>query len=190
MRMSSGPSLRNEKPRSAWSSCIDDTPMSSTTPSTRVEALRAARSRRDRRSGPAPASGGSWTWRPARRRRRSHRDRGRWRRRCCCGCGIEDGARVAAGAERAVDEGAAALRIERVADLRQEHGNVTGRSASGSGSWAVAASRHRSRAPGEVSCTVRGSTIRVPNAFFRSRTFVRASSRCARKRSGSQIWNL
>jgi hypothetical protein len=34
MRMSSGPSARKEKPRSAWSICIDDTPMSRTTPST------------------------------------------------------------------------------------------------------------------------------------------------------------
>ena len=34
MRMSSGPSSRNEKPRSASSSCIEDTPRSSTTPST------------------------------------------------------------------------------------------------------------------------------------------------------------
>ena len=34
MRMSSGPSRRNEKPRAASSSCIDDTPRSSTTPST------------------------------------------------------------------------------------------------------------------------------------------------------------
>ncbi len=33
MRMSSGPSRRNEKPRSAWSSCMEETPTSSTTPS-------------------------------------------------------------------------------------------------------------------------------------------------------------
>ena len=41
IRMSSGPSRRNEKPRSAWSSCIEDTPTSITTPST-AEALRGA----------------------------------------------------------------------------------------------------------------------------------------------------
>jgi hypothetical protein len=34
MRMSSGPSKRKENPRSAWSSCMEETPMSSTTPST------------------------------------------------------------------------------------------------------------------------------------------------------------
>ena len=34
IRMSSGPSRRNEKPRSASSSCIEDTPTSITTPST------------------------------------------------------------------------------------------------------------------------------------------------------------
>ena len=32
MRMSSGPSFMNEKPRSASSSCIEETPISSTTP--------------------------------------------------------------------------------------------------------------------------------------------------------------
>ena len=42
IRMSSGPSSRNEKPRAAVSSCIDDTPMSITTPST-VAAPCAAR---------------------------------------------------------------------------------------------------------------------------------------------------
>ena len=36
MRMSSGPSRRNEKPRSAVSSCIEETPRSSATPSTAV----------------------------------------------------------------------------------------------------------------------------------------------------------
>ena len=34
MRMSSGPSCRNEKPRSAWSSCMEETPISSVPPST------------------------------------------------------------------------------------------------------------------------------------------------------------
>ncbi len=33
IRMSSGPSRMNENPRSGWSSCIDETPRSSTTPS-------------------------------------------------------------------------------------------------------------------------------------------------------------
>jgi hypothetical protein len=34
MRMSSGPSAWKEKPRSAWSSCMEETPISSVTPST------------------------------------------------------------------------------------------------------------------------------------------------------------
>ena len=189
MRMSSGPSLRNEKPRSAWSICIDDTPMSSTTPSSASKPCACAiSSRSPKRPGTS-----------IRRFLNLAAKRGSARDRIGIAVdgndlvlrmGIEDGARIAACAERAVDEGAAALRIERRADLHQENGNVTGQSASGSGSWAVAASRHRSRSPGEVFCTVRDSTIRLPNVFFRSRTFVRASSRCARKRSGSQIWNL
>ena len=37
--MSSGPPSRNEKPRSAWSSCIEETPTSITTPSTAIDAL-------------------------------------------------------------------------------------------------------------------------------------------------------
>ena len=41
MRMSSGPSRRNEKPRSASSSCIEETPRSSTTPSTASRAVLA-----------------------------------------------------------------------------------------------------------------------------------------------------
>ena len=40
--MSSGPPRRNEKPRSASSSCIEDTPTSITTPSTALDALRGA----------------------------------------------------------------------------------------------------------------------------------------------------
>ena len=51
MRMSSGPSARKEKPRSASSICIEETPMSSTTPSASVGMLR-----RDARTAPAPAS--------------------------------------------------------------------------------------------------------------------------------------
>ena len=40
--MSSGPSRRNEKPRPAWSSCIEETPTSITTPSTAATPLRGA----------------------------------------------------------------------------------------------------------------------------------------------------
>ena len=42
IRMSSGPSSRNEKPRSAWSSCIEETPTSITTPSTASRPMRRA----------------------------------------------------------------------------------------------------------------------------------------------------
>ena len=42
MRMSSGPSPWNEKPRSGSSSCIEETPMSSTTPSTGAKPCVAA----------------------------------------------------------------------------------------------------------------------------------------------------
>ena len=103
------------------------------------------------------------------------------------GVGVEKGRRIAAGPEGAVDEDAAARDLQRLADLRQEHGHVTGQSASGAGR-AVAATRHRSRAPGGLFCT--RPPGREPRTFFRSRTFARASSRCVRKRSGSHIWNL
>ena len=103
------------------------------------------------------------------------------------GMGVEKGRRIAAGAEGAVDEDAAARNLQRLADFRQEHGHVTGQSASGAGR-AVAATRHRSRAPGGLFCT--RPPGREPKTFFRSRTFARASSRCVRKRSGSHIWNL
>src|SRR5262249_57372104 len=46
------------------------------------------------------------------------------------GCG-QDGARVAAGTERAVDDQAAVAWMEEVHDLGCEHGNVTSRSARG-----------------------------------------------------------
>ncbi len=144
MRMSSGPSLRNEKPRSAWSICIDDTPISSTTPSSAskpcacaslVEIAEASRNQHQaflELAGQRGATGD---------RIGIAVDGNDLVLRMC----IEDGARIAACAECAVDVRAAALRIESRADLRQENRNVTGQSASGSGSWAVAASRHRSR---------------------------------------------
>ena len=53
IRMSSGPSARKEKPRSAWSSCMEETPMSSTTPSTALGMLVELRER-----SPAPAAAG------------------------------------------------------------------------------------------------------------------------------------
>ena len=46
IRMSSGPPRRKEKPRSAWSSCIEETPTSITTPSTASIPCRAQTSAR------------------------------------------------------------------------------------------------------------------------------------------------
>ena len=60
---------------------------------------------------------------------------------------------------------------------------MAGRSASGSGS-AVAASRHRSRAPGGCPATYAAPAIRLPRPCFRSRTFVRASSKMRTKALG------
>ena len=98
MRMSSGPSCRNEKPRAAVSSCIEETPMSSTTPSSgdrarlrgdavelaeaplpqlQPAAIVAARRRRRQRLGVAVDRRS-----PAPRRRRAAPRRSRRRRRC------------------------------------------------------------------------------------------------------------
>ncbi len=54
--MSSGPSAWNEKPRSAWSSCIDDTPISITTPSTGRQAARVELALPSRRTALRSAS--------------------------------------------------------------------------------------------------------------------------------------
>ena len=74
MRMSSGPSSRNEKPRGASSSCIEDTPRSSTTPSTAAwPNFSATRSSAEKRSSikvsrpladctrPAPFATAAWS---------------------------------------------------------------------------------------------------------------------------------
>ena len=80
MRMSSGPSLWNEKPRSGSSSCMEETPMSSTTPS-------AGAKPRHLRCGPArrmclrPASSGPRPRRQVFAPRQWQPDRGRWRER-------------------------------------------------------------------------------------------------------------
>ena len=92
----------------------------------------------------------------------------------------QDRARVAAGAERAVDIDAAVARLQVLEHLAGEHGNVTGQSASDSAS-AVAA-RHHSRALC-ASC----AATREPSCFFSARTVPVASASCARKRPGSQI---
>ena len=142
MRMSSGPSSRNEKPRSASSSCIEDTPRSSTTPSTAAwpnfsrDAVERGEALLDQRQS---AIG------------RLHQI-GAVRHRALVAVdaddlrigGREDRAAVAAGAEGAVDIDAAVADVEQLERGPREHGNVTGQSASDS--RAIAA-RHHSRAP-------------------------------------------
>ena len=143
MRMSSGPSRRNEKPRSAWSSCMEDTPRSNTTPSTlsqpaaRAIGFEIGEAVLDQRE---PAVRGRHEIGAERERMRVAVDGDDLAIR-----GVEDCARVAAGAEGGVDIDAAVFDIEEVERGAAEHGNVGGWSASDSGK-AVAAHRH-SRAP-------------------------------------------
>ena len=99
MRMSSGPSAWNEKPRSGSSSCIEETPMSSTTPSTRRDALLARRPRPARRTALRRASAGRRT--PSLSAlRAANRARIAVEREHAAVRGFENGARIAAGAER------------------------------------------------------------------------------------------
>src|SRR2546423_3756595 len=95
---------------------------------------------------------------------------------------FENGARVPAGAERGIDINATVARRQILDQLAAEHGNMTGGSASGRG---AAAAHHHSRALC-ASC----AATREPSCFFNARTVPVASASCARKRSGSQIWNL
>ena len=76
MRISSGPSSRNEKPRAASSSCIDETPRSNTTPST----VRRRRAIPGWIAGPRPNRDGRAPVQRDQRRARSRFDRGRPRR--------------------------------------------------------------------------------------------------------------
>src|SRR4029077_3131650 len=95
---------------------------------------------------------------------------------------VEDRPRVPAGAEGAVDVDATLARREIRDDLAGEHGNMTGRAASGR---SAAAAPPHSRAL----CAFCAAT-REPSCFFNARTVPVASASCARKRPGSQIWNL
>ena len=123
MRMSSGPSCRNEKPRSAVSICIDETPRSRTTPSTEASRVRR-RCDPARRTRPEPGSAGRRNARP-RRLAGGHRigiavdpeDAGIPGREDRCG--------VTSAAIGAVEVGAAVVRCEVGEDLPQQHGNVT-----------------------------------------------------------------
>src|SRR5262249_5194141 len=94
--------------------------------------------------------------------------------------GGEDCAAMAAGTKRRIEIDAAIAHGEMLDRAAAEHRNVTGQSASDSGT-AVAA-RHHSRAPGGPS-----AALREPSCCFSARTFSVASASSARKRSGSQI---
>src|SRR6185369_14530318 len=95
--------------------------------------------------------------------------------------GSQNGARVTARAEGRIDDKAAVARVEELHDLGGQHGNVTSRSACGA-RFPGAATRHHSRAPGGF-----GPASRERRA---ARKVAVACARCARKRCGSQIWNL
>ena len=126
IRMSSGPSRRNEKPRSAWSSCIEETPISITTPSTaswpcaRADLGEIGEAVLDQHQ---PAVGAD---RPDRNPRRSPM-RSRSMPITCVAGDVENGAAVAAGAEGRVDIDAAGARREPFDRLAAKHGDVPGR---------------------------------------------------------------
>ena len=138
MRMSSGPSKRKEKPRSASSICIDDTPMSSTTPST--AATCSSRCENDActsLSFPADdasscAAGG---------------DRiGIAVDRDDCGAARQDCSGVAARAEGGVDDRLSLGGRKRGKDFGKENRNVAGRSAN-RGRVPAVARHHSGRSP-------------------------------------------
>ena len=93
--------------------------------------------------------------------------------------GRKNGARIAAGTEGAVDIDAAVADIEETDGMAAEHGNVEGQSASDS---RAAAARHHSRAPGAL----RAATWEL-SCPLSARTFWVASASSFWKRPGSQI---
>lgn len=124
IRMSSGPSRRKEKPRPAWSSCIEDTPTSITTPSiasTPCAAQISARSEKrpstsisrpaERSTSPAPPA-------IAVRSRSMAMSRPRH---------LQDRAAIAAGAKSGVDIDAALARSEMRDGLPAKDGDVRNR---------------------------------------------------------------
>ena len=119
MRMSSGPSRRNEKPRSASSSCMEETPTSSTTPSA---GAKPAASRVRLQVGEAAFDE---LQPPARLRQQAPRRASTARRIAVDGedlaAALQDRAAVAAAAERPVDV-AAALRRPRDAQAPRAGG--------------------------------------------------------------------
>ena len=174
MRMSSGASKRSEKPRSASSNCIEETPMSSTTPSSvRRPSRRAISSRspkrpstsrsrpRAARPGPRPpaiARGIAIDADHLARRAPAARGNSRRRRRC----------RRDRGRPRAT------------ASASSFAASSTGMCRAGppAARWSLAATPTHSRAP---------RAIRAPISARNRRARALASSRCAAKRFGSQI---
>ena len=122
--MSSGPPSRNEKPRSAWSSCIEETPTSITTPSTASTPCAAQTSARlEKRSSTSVSrpSDAIDQIEPAGNRRPvavDADDAGSRR--------VEDRAAVAAGAEGGVDIDSAVAGREHLDRLAAENGDMTG----------------------------------------------------------------
>jgi hypothetical protein len=113
------------KPRPAWSSCIEDTPMSITTPSTCATPA-SARPRPFRKSGAGGARGGAvlpW-FRAIGARRRWHRDRGRRRGRSPR---HRAGAGIAAGAEGGIDHHVARHGSPAPRSLRQQQNRPAAR---------------------------------------------------------------
>ncbi len=94
--------------------------------------------------------------------------------------GIEHRAAITASSECCIEIDAAIAHGEILDRAAAEHRNVTGQSASDSGT--AAAARHHSRAPGGPS-----AAIRELSCCLSARTFSVASASSARKRSGSQI---
>ena len=139
MRMSSGPSSRNEKPRSAWSSCIDETPRSNTTPSTAASpAIDCKLANRSSTNSSRPCACATRSA-PAGDRALIAIDADH-----ACARRLQNGARISAGAESGVDIDAAVTHREPFDNAADKHRNMTRRS--GSDSRAVAA-RHHVRAP-------------------------------------------
>ena len=126
IRMSSGPPSRNEKPRSAWSSCIEETPTSITTPSTaatpcaaqisaRLENRSSTRVSRPSDSIDQIESAGNGRPVAVDADDPGSRD-------------IEDRAAIAAGAEGGVDIDAAVAGCEHLDRLAAENGDMARRS--------------------------------------------------------------
>ncbi len=160
------------------SSCIEETPRSSTTPSAAaIPRLVAVSSSAEKRLSATVSRPPAASTRPAAERHRAliaiETQHLAIRRR-------ENRTRIAAGAERAVDIDAAGANAEMLDDRPDEHGNVAGRSASDVRISGVAA-RHHSRAPSSEA----GRS--EPRRVVSVRTVAVAFARCAPKRCGSQI---